>query len=649
MRQLRIEISEYTWRKALDIELDNFSRNEIEDLRDWLDEARTQGVHGPAVVIRDINTYLRALDDPLASEVPRTLKSFSSLLFTYLQNIPGPRLYKSTDPGTGDAVYLAYYAQNVQYEPARNSTYGYTPASVTMTLNYVSKGETRQTAVDWSAGDVAGLTVAQVLAARSYFPEDDERRDAYLAERTLFIQTVEPKNIGRQYLAVGFGLDDLDGNPTIRSVGYARGGTKRFEMERETGPSKVVIDVFYEDAGHKPSNSHPDLTVWDRKRPKATTSGVDRDDNDDVDLVELAERMNSAGRDEVIPLHPLVAVFDLNRHLRLSVHITNLELYQFNKNIARYLILDRETKGMIDTLVNHSAVGFEDVIEGKGGGAVVLLSGRPGTGKTLTAEVFAEQSGRALYSVQASQLGLNATDVESRLQHSISRAVRWGAVFLIDEADVYIRERGHDLNQNAIVGVFLRVLEYINTVMFMTTNLPELVDDAIASRCIARIDYQHPAIDDQRRIWTVLAEINDQALPDGELAQILVNHPDLSGRDIKQLLKLAAIVAQDGGEVTAARVQFVHAFRPASGDLATLGKSDHTGTSSAAVLGRNGVGPDFDYYCVGSLSKVTPESVWTEGDKRLPTTTCPVPACRREMTVDVGTTGYGWVRPHRGA
>ena len=33
---------------------------------------------------------------------------------------------------------------------------------------------------------------------------------------------------------------------------------------------------------------------------------------------------------------------------------------------------------------------------------------------------------------------------------------------LIDEADVYIKRREDDMTMNAVVGVFLRVLEYFN-------------------------------------------------------------------------------------------------------------------------------------------------------------------------------------------
>ena len=73
---------------------------------------------------------------------------------------------------------------------------------------------------------------------------------------------------------------------------------------------------------------------------------------------------------------------------------------------------------------------------------------------------FREASKKALYVVQCSQLGISAEQLEEKLSGVLERASRWGIILLIDEADVYIHERGNDLEQNAIVGVFLRLLEY---------------------------------------------------------------------------------------------------------------------------------------------------------------------------------------------
>lgn len=99
-----------------------------------------------------------------------------------------------------------------------------------------------------------------------------------------------------------------------------------------------------------------------------------------------------------------------------------------------------------------------------------MCVGSPGLGKTLTAEVYAEVIERPLYSIHAGALGTNADDIEKNLRTILTRAKRWNCVLLLDEADVFVMQRGASLTQNAIVAEFLRTLEYFDGLMFMTSN-----------------------------------------------------------------------------------------------------------------------------------------------------------------------------------
>lgn len=169
---------------------------------------------------------------------------------------------------------------------------------------------------------------------------------------------------------------------------------------------------------------------------------------------------------------------------------------------------------------------------------------------------------RPLYSVQTAQLGQSATALETELRKVFARAQRWNAILLLDEADVYVRERGDDFEQNAIVGVFLRTLEYFQGVMFMTTNRIDQVDDAIASRCIAKLDYRTPLPADQKKIWRVLATTSDIEISDEAIDEITTRHPTLSGRDIKMLLKLAKMMSSARKQpVDAGMIDFVARFK----------------------------------------------------------------------------------------
>ena len=134
---------------------------------------------------------------------------------------------------------------------------------------------------------------------------------------------------------------------------------------------------------------------------------------------------------------------------------------------------------------------------------------------------------------------LNYLD-RKNLEKVLKRAQRWGAVMLIDEADVYIRRRGNEIDHNAVVASFLRTLEYFHGLLFLTTNRVDDVDDAIASRCIATIRYSVPKAEDAKRIWNVLANQFQFQLPEDLVDSLVDNFRGVSGRDIKELLKLTA-------------------------------------------------------------------------------------------------------------
>ena len=83
----------------------------------------------------------------------------------------------------------------------------------------------------------------------------------------------------------------------------------------------------------------------------------------------------------------------------------------------------------------------------------------------------------------AGDLGADAQDLEPNLVNITSLARKWGAIILIDEADVYLAERSlQDIRRNSLVTVFLRHLEYFQGIMFLTTNRVSTFDGAFQSR-----------------------------------------------------------------------------------------------------------------------------------------------------------------------
>lgn len=166
--------------------------------------------------------------------------------------------------------------------------------------------------------------------------------------------------------------------------------------------------------------------------------------------------------------------------------MSRLQDVQWNDDAFQALVLGDTQKRLIHALVREHASDasdtFDDVIQGKGRGLIGLLAGTPGCGKTLTAEAVAETTRKPLYTVSAGQLGTTAENVEERLVRTLELAQMWGAVLLLDEAEVFLQQRSvADMERNALVSIFLRQLEYYQGILILTTNMPEQCDAAFES------------------------------------------------------------------------------------------------------------------------------------------------------------------------
>ncbi|KAF7589089.1 hypothetical protein BBP40_004794 [Aspergillus hancockii] len=145
------------------------------------------------------------------------------------------------------------------------------------------------------------------------------------------------------------------------------------------------------------------------------------------------------------------------------------------------------------------------------------LSGPPGVGKTLTAESVAEVMRVSLYVLSAGDLGTEAHKMEDALKDILRMMTKWGSVLLLDEADVFMETRNSkDLKRNELVSIFLRLLEYYEGILFLTTNRADHIDPAFESRIHVSIRYSE---------LTTASRLN------------------LNGRQIKNVLETAHLLA----------------------------------------------------------------------------------------------------------
>lgn len=143
-----------------------------------------------------------------------------------------------------------------------------------------------------------------------------------------------------------------------------------------------------------------------------------------------------------------------------------------------------------------------DYIDSKGKGLVILLHGKPGVGKTYTAECIAHTMKRPLLCISCADIGVEPPEVEKNLRKWFSLARTWDAVLLIDEADIYFESRETmDLKRNNLVASFLRVIEYYDGILFLTTNRIGTSDEAVWSRIHATIYYNDFTDPQRQQIW----------------------------------------------------------------------------------------------------------------------------------------------------
>jgi len=206
-------------------------------------------------------------------------------------------------------------------------------------------------------------------------------------------------------------------------------------------------------------------------------------------------------------------------------------------------------------------------------------------GKTLTAEAIAEMLHRPLYSVSMGELGTTPDALEAHLQDVLDLCVPWGALVLIDEAEMLLEARTKsDIVRNAMVCVMLRLLEYYQGVLFLTSNRVDALDPAFQSRVQCALRYEPLNTTSRRQIWcNLLAARGIEPGTAGSCVDVdrLATH-ELNGRQIKNALQLALALARRDGVALAqshleATLELALVFAQSAG-----GAPDAAGTQSAS-------------------------------------------------------------------
>lgn len=142
-----------------------------------------------------------------------------------------------------------------------------------------------------------------------------------------------------------------------------------------------------------------------------------------------------------------------------------------------------------------------------GRGLSMLFTGPPGTGKTMAAQVVANELGLEIYKVDLSKvISKYIGESEKNLGEVFDSAKRSNVILLFDETDALFGKRtevkdSHDKNANVETSYLLQKMEEYDGITIMTTNFIENIDKAFFRRISYVIHFNFPDIESRKEIW----------------------------------------------------------------------------------------------------------------------------------------------------
>jgi AAA+ superfamily predicted ATPase len=144
---------------------------------------------------------------------------------------------------------------------------------------------------------------------------------------------------------------------------------------------------------------------------------------------------------------------------------------------------------------------------------------------------------------------MTSETLEASLERVLDISNAFGAVLLLDEADVFLEQRTpRDLQRNALVSIFLRLLEYYKGILFLTTNRIKTFDDAFHSRIHITLGYSNHDLASREQIWRNFGTHMVEGMNIKDEDYIELATWELNGRQVKNVLSACKALATDRGE-----------------------------------------------------------------------------------------------------
>ncbi len=183
-----------------------------------------------------------------------------------------------------------------------------------------------------------------------------------------------------------------------------------------------------------------------------------------------------------------------------------------------------------------------------GKGLNIIFSGPSGTGKTMAAEVIANELNQELYKVDLSQIvSKYIGETEKNISRIFREVENLDAILFFDEADSILGKRSevkdaHDRHANIEVGYLLQKFEEHEGIIILASNLSKNIDDAFQRRMHFIVDFSAP---DEKTRYLIWENIFPKEAPlSGNIdLDFLANKFKFTGGNIKNAALHAAFLA----------------------------------------------------------------------------------------------------------
>jgi hypothetical protein len=189
--------------------------------------------------------------------------------------------------------------------------------------------------------------------------------------------------------------------------------------------------------------------------------------------------------------------------------------------------------------------GFREKMN-RGLGISALFAGESGTGKTMAAEVIANDLHLNLYRIDLSAvISKYIGETEKNLRRLFDAAEDGGAILFFDEADALFGKRSqvkdsHDRYANIEINYLLQRMEAYCGLAVLATNMKSALDHAFLRRLRFIVNFPFPSREDRARIWR---QVFPQQTPVNGLDFVHLARLNLTGGNIHNIALSAAFLA----------------------------------------------------------------------------------------------------------